>query len=412
MCLRTMSDSRDLKQNLTNTLSHGCQTTLVTCHSYISFASISRFQSANNMATESETRWMTQVSWLDAVLTLAGNRLSSRLFGFRCMGLVANWIMRGVITSSYLFGVYTDFVGRSSRFTSTSLAATSALIVGELLLLYFAFKRTQVKQLMKRLLETARPETVKRVQVVGCSSFIVIFTVMVTQEVLSCFAIKALVRDTWTTVRLTFQVLPTQMNQFFIVYPTLYLIVLRLASDADVAQLETMQHLVKIDARKLLTERKRTAALWQEFEQLFNVVPFMVIGILYLTIPGIIVGLRQDAQVHSPHLPYSLASFIIFHVIIVTQVLLLIFAVTRAQDRVREASERLIDKLQLQSCSSVEEASARHSLEKELRQQQPLTGCRMFTVDPSLLLSFAASVITFSVLLIQLQEPSSPMKSA
>ena len=287
------------------------------------------------------------------------------------------------------------------------------MVIGENLLLYFAFKRSRVKQLVKRLIRTARPETLKRIRLIGCCSFCCFCLVIVTQETLACFAVQTVFRDHWATLRAAIQMLPTQMHQFSIAYPTLYIVVLRLVADADVAQLETMMHRCSSTrARKLLTERFKTVALWQEFEQLFNIVPFMVMAILYHTIPGFIVGLIRDAQMKATHFPFLLAAYTIFHVVILTHVLLLVFSVTRAQNAVSQASERLIRQLQQQSCSSIEEASARHSLEQELRHPQSLTGWHMFTIDPSLLLSFAASVISFSVLLIQLQDHGSQARSA
>ena len=148
--------------------------------------------------------------------------------------------------------------------------------------------------------------------------------------------------------------------------------------------------------------------LTEEFEQMFNIIPFCIFGLLFITLPTIISGIKHDwINQKEDHLTYDAANYAMFHLITFTYILLMWLGACNSRRQVDKQRQQLMDQLQ---CISMAQGNRLQlqgidTLLSCMRQEQSfkLTGLRMFTLNESLMISFAASIITFSVLLIQLQ---------
>ena len=75
---------------------------------------------------------MDHLCYMDAMLTLAGNRLSSRICGIRQLGKISNWIIRIFIAVSSFVSVYLITINNipTEGLTPRQITALTSVILG------------------------------------------------------------------------------------------------------------------------------------------------------------------------------------------------------------------------------------------------------------------------------------------
>ena len=347
---------------------------------------------------------MEQLWLLDASLTLAGNRLSSRLFGIQGLGDKWNWISRLVITASLWVTAWMD-----AEASLSSRAVLDILSKGmiQIVLISFAVHRRSIQQMMQELISASTTEILTRVRCVTAILVAAHLVYMTAGAVMWGYSFCFTHSDLRSTlIRLAVN-LPSLAPSVILLFPAYYAVVLWMISKRDQRLLQDAARDAasgRLDARRRLKECKWMQRTIQLFDDCFNVVPLVVLGFVFISVPGVVIQARRDAADDSPVASYNKAVFVVFHVIVFADLLLLTIGVARFKGRVVEAVDELVDCLQELRHSD----SASQALEREVRrlQEQRLTGGYLFTLQPSLLLSFAGAVISYTVLVLQLHDSS------
>ena len=197
------------------------------------------------------------------------------------------------------------------------------------------------------------------------------------------------------------------LNQFAVFYPLLYLTCIRLLSAHEVKHIQKIKSLINSgmkDVISIMRQRNGVTSLKREFERLLSVVPFAMLGHMFITIPGGIINLTSSSksQVVSEWLQYTL-----FHGIVLVLIYQLVQTVTRCQEKVRDMISELILCIQEKSIKDPQTRGYQSLIDGLIMDQQfVFTGWYLFPIHRSIILSFVSSIITFSVLLIQLASNS------
>ena len=207
-----------------------------------------------------------------------------------------------------------------------------------------------------------------------------------------------------TLIALTIE-LPLCLNQFFVVYPSFYLCLLQLLTDYEVSQLRLMMKVdMSLDSgtgmKAMMSRRERVKEMKQEFESLLNFIPFTLFALPFSTIPGMVSGVTQERGLLSM---YSGLSYAATHTWIFLFIVLIVIRVSKARRETTHASAQVISLLQQRFTGRLHETGFQ-SLIEELRidQEFSFTGCSLFDIATRLIPPFCSSLVTMSVLLIQL----------
>ena len=345
--------------------------------------------------------------YMDVVLTLCGNRLSNKLFGYRRFGCLINFVIRIIIvgTVSKMVWEAVNNTDNGRRRTAYKITTTISLVTGVLIMFLFATKREKIRHLIKRTIMTT---SARHAKMIGICSVILVFSAVITFELMVFLAVFSSTGDLTSSMEKVIWLLPMQANQYLTTYPLCYVIVLKIITDFDVSISDKIRHEINskpVNPHQLLRLRKNVAQVREEFEQLFNFIPFVLFGILFITVPGVIATITRDSE-GGPrrHVAYTIIGYSLYHVLIFLQVGLLIYCVTEAKAKTNRAISALIDCIQEKQMSH-QNTKDFDALIDDLKLEQAFcfTGWNMFTIDKSLILSFLSSVISFSVLLIQLE---------
>ena len=341
---------------------------------------------------------MSSLPYLEALLTLTGNRLDNKLLGFRSMGVAGNWIIRVAITANFVYLMREKIlVGIQFKLQSMSL-----LSIGMIVLFMFARRRSRIEDLLRRL---SSQESCQSVKCLTMFSFLFAASLITFQIAINCTFIFLREGNVWNGLFRILIHLPYYLNEYIIHYPLFYIIVLKIFSYYEVQQLQRMKQEISTKAPfRVMNEIKRLSQIRSEFEQLFNFVPFVLFGVFFLTIPHAIISiLRSDIFTGFVIIGYTIQNscFLIVGI-------LLIHHVCTSRDKVNDVVTHLIEIIHRNHMSQLN-TNGYQALIDVLKSYADFsfTGWYLFTIDRSLVLTFVSSIITFSVLLIQL-EPSRP----
>lgn len=139
--------------------------------------------------------------------------------------------------------------------------------------------------------------------------------------------------------------------------------------------------------------------LKEQFERVLNIVPFIMLGQLFITIPCRILNIKNNETSQL----VQWIGYVSFHILILLPIYHMVQTVTRCRKSVRDKISELITVLQ-EKIVKGEQSQANQVLIEELRNGQEFvfTVWFLFPMDRTIILSFVSSIITFSVLLIQL----------
>lgn len=347
---------------------------------------------------------MTAYTCMDAILTFSGNRLSSRLFGFRKLGTICNFFMRSLILTASTTFVLSSLFHTSKNQTLDLLQSMTYLMSGLLATILFAIRRTQIKSLIQSI---ALEGTNDRIEKMALLFLIFKVATMALDYVATMLRLVMGERMAITQTMIAASSLIVHTNHYLINYPLVYVIVMRVLASSQVKELRTIRHLVGKKEPLVLTHCvKRVSAVRQEFERLLNFIPFTLFAVLFVSIPDAVTSIAKL----STTVPGSLVARFALHQVLQLQaaIILIIFLVVyyacKSKEEMDEAAAEVMDYLNERFHKNLETIGYQ-TLTQSLKEYQnfSFTGWTLFTIDRQLILTFLSSVISFSVLLIQLQ---------
>ena len=349
-----------------------------------------------------------RLSLLDSLLTLSGNRLSSRCFGRRRWGDLLNYVMRFLITlaTGEQLRLITLKV-MSQRYLPPSLLSSLAFIVTGLFnTCLFAFRRQDIKSLISRLQvdsDSRQTSTTRRLFACACAVVLLELTIDFT-------TIAAGSSNTAAAIRSAAVAIVAESNMFFVYYPILYVVVLQLLTRREVQRLESMERGILQEQAtpwKLMQEVQMLANARRDFDRLFNVVPFILLALPFLTLPTFVAsfsgrsgGASTISQVYDF---FGAVSFILPHTAIALSLLLLVRRSAAACDARDEQISRVVACIHERKLTRLYTEGWQplvHQMQQLQRLQLTVGG--MFPLEKSIILSFLSSLISISVLVIQL----------
>ena len=337
------------------------------------------------------------LSLLDVTLTLCGNRLSDRLFGSQRLASLVTSMTRLLQVLAVVYFAYENvsFFASGSDVTADDVSDIIMTSISSCMVAVVAVRRLPMKRLMRQLVVSqATEQLIKR----KCRWFLLMYVIGLITDV-SATILGYMTENAWTAVKRTLFLLPLLMNQFITVYPAFYLSVWQLLSDHEMMQMKFMCN-SDATANDMMARRRKVMKLKEQFESLFNFVPLVMFLLPFTTIPGMVADVSVNRGAQSVYYSFSYAAthtwMIIFIVLIVKQ----------ARDSHQQASQataNLISIIQQKYAGRLHETSMQ-SLIDQLRidQEFKLTGSSLFVVDTQLIPSFCSSLVTMSVLVIQL----------
>ena len=285
---------------------------------------------------------MEDLFYLDAMLTLAGNRMNSRIWGIRNLGRISNWIIRMLITVSTIIGMYLMWMNTVpvDGMTPQLITQLTGIILGLAATVWFAVKRRQIKKLINVIAENDL--YLNELNRKFLRALILISGGLLNNLVLHYLTIRSwrlsdLLTNTYFLISI-----PIVLNQFMAFYPLLYLTCIRLLTAYEVEHIQKIKSLINsgmIDVMHIIRQRNEVMSIKREFESLFNVVPFAMLGNMFITIPGgiIILTSLKKSQMVSDWLEYAL-----FHALVLVLIYQLVQTVSRCHEKVRDKTSDLI----------------------------------------------------------------------
>lgn len=341
---------------------------------------------------------MTHLKYLDILLLCAGNRLNARLFGIRNLGVVMNWVIRVLILCSD--GVVIHGILTNGGVTWFSVAKAFCNLPEPIVLMMYATRRSRIIGLLKKIQSSDSPSIRKS------SMKWLLFTSIFIAFQVACTARMYNARTPFQLIIWMLSVFPYQMNQSLIIYPVYYMVTLKVLTEKELDHLTNICKLVgrgSRDVNRMLDDVSNMRSIKEEFERLFNLVPFFAFGIMFVSIPSYLLSISHDLNSGKTNIFQQLISFGIFHIAVCIVVLFLVHCVSHVKETVNKSISDLIRDIQRRYIRDLHNTGYQ-SLIDELRMDQGFvfTGCNMFVIDRFILLSFLSSIISFSVLLIQL----------
>ena len=354
------------------------------------------------------------------LLMLAANRLEERMCGIRCLGSLFNFATRAILAAS-LVAVTIARPQEEVRTISPYAFATLAMIFsGALLLAVTAVRRRDVHHLMKRLRQLeADGESkarVHRLSVTAVAGVLLAIGSMLIDTFVTINVLGYMIPDPEQLACMVVMVSPILLNQYLVTLPFAYLLILSRLTRVTLSRLEAMIRLAasgaSVPVGVIAREEQRLLSMRLLFDRLLSFIPFCLLALPFLSVPGMLPRVLRDARnlATAPagqSFPYEAFSYSWSHGKLAVILILLVWTVCRSRDAMRERTEQLADGVQerLSDQGSVGEAAAMLALVQQLRtdaREISLTGCSAVVIDESLLIAFLSSLVSMSVLVIQL----------
>ena len=294
-------------------------------------------------------------------------------------------------------------------FTIAKLSDTLFVFGSFFLMILFACRRGQLFRFLHVITHAETSASVRRSSIV---SVIVLSCMFLLQEtvILVQFAESA---SSWSFgIKSALIAAPAQANNYLVIYPLYYILMIRILSEHEVKLLQQASDVIQDDggcSKRSLTYASsllyQCIAARHTFERLFNIIPFSVFGVLFFMIPSSIadVSITRRAQQMKSLADFQVMMYGTFHFAVLLLIVTLIHSVCRTKQQTQAAAQQLIH--------TITQANLTHSLtagqqslinDANAYRDMPFTGLFLFNVDTSLVLTFASSLITFTVLLCQL----------
>lgn len=338
---------------------------------------------------------------MDALLTLTGNRLDSRLLGVRRLGCLINWFMRLSQMACFvnLFSFPEEALGNKSRQDPFTMSAVANILIGELVVLLFALRRQRVKRLLANL--TIGFDLI-RVQRICITSWLILVIHVLTSLIITIDVLSSVLPWPLALLRIMIS-LPIYLNQFVIIYPAFYVSVMLLLTEHEVRHIQSIANMVTkgpasvialIEERRLLMKMKRV------FDDIFRFIPFVMFAMPFLTVPGYLSGIGKRASGQSE--ATKIIGYIAVHATIGLSIISMTATASWCKRQTDESANQLI--LCIYKRREREPRARLQALLEELMRDQAFafTGCGVFRVEKETLLSFASALISMSVLVNQL----------
>ena len=330
------------------------------------------------------------------VLTLSGVSLSSKTCGCRFMTLAVNWFLRIYFWLASLFIVIISTINLD-RFSLTTATLNIFFLTSLIIMIMFARRRRRIRRLIQTISSSDHSLTFKKMSACGLAIAVLAFSLNLTSGVHSVSSS----RDAWHTLFMTIVFVPVYLNNSIVNCTGYYVLVLRLVFEYEQRMLSTV-NTRKISYKSLIQKLDQIMLVRQEFEQLFNEIPFVVIAALFALVPAAVVNFMGSSEVHFGSTSTRIASFAVADAANIFATMLIVNSVcawkSQARSTVdhvkRRIREEFAEKLTTVCHSALMEAMSDHL-------EFNLTGWSLFAIDRSLLLSVLSSVITFSVLICQ-----------
>ena len=287
----------------------------------------------------------------DVLLTVTGIRLNSRLSGSRGLANRVSWMIRLVITASSIQAVVRlsmHLLIFPKAFHLKILQKISFHVIGLLMTYRFAFRRKQITRLMRLI---CCKETRSFVQTY--SRFALTFTIgmiifMTTADLLGSMSRT---HDLMTSLSGCLFNLPAWANNYVVVNPFYYILVLRILSRFERRLFSEMMqdasnHRQAIRSLQLMLHAR------QEFDAVFNVVPFSLFAALFVTIPPAVLYLTYLLNNASSQADMiKLGVCLVANSVIVTGILAIVRQVCRMQTEAAGMARRFIHSMRAASGS-------------------------------------------------------------
>ena len=348
---------------------------------------------------------MAEHTWLDVLLTMSGNRLSKSMLGIKNMGTVSNWIIRTAIVASYI--IKTAYLLMRRNIPLVEIFKHLVYFTAELIIVFvIAKRRTRIITFIKS--SACSPTSLTRI----CISSLIYLAVISLLHLVLEFA-YLMRRRNMTVIRLL--VLLGNMVHFicnyFICYPLFYIISLKMFSSYELRQTSAIRRQIlacNVHPVKLMKDMKQLSIMRNEFEQLFNIIPFILLSILFVDIPAALLDINNDKRnTDRIYLIIYICYYIVDTGLYFMLALFLVHNVSRSAERTYEAASELIEIIQDKNLIHLYSNGWQSVIDSlKLYQNFSFTGSKLFRIDHNLVLTFVSAIITFSVLLIQLQTSS------
>ena len=349
----------------------------------------------------------TRLGPLDCLLTLSGNRLSSRCFGHRRWGDYLNLVTRVVLilaTGEQLRRISLKIM-RHKNLPPLQLSVLAFVVAGLGNTCLFAFRRQDIKSLILRLLVNVEWRPTRWPLACACVALSVTLAIDVTVAVTGSSNAADLVISAAAMCL-------SDSNMFFVYHPILYVAVLQLFTRYEIQRLERMaQGILQEQSTpwKWMQEVQLLAHTRRRFDRLFNVVPFILLALPFLTLPTFVASLSRRSSGASAsdkvNGVFEALSFALPHAAIATSILFLVRSVEAAGDVRDEQISRVIACIHERKLTRLYTEGWQplvHQLQQLQRMQLTVGG--MFPLEKSVILSFLSSLISISVLVVQLLE--------
>ena len=344
----------------------------------------------------------------DVILTITGNRLNDKLLGSRVLALVVQWLMRVSVTASTVY-LAKNWLLASSTISMARLIDQSFVSCCFLHMLLFAWRRQRIRCFLQRISDLESEKSIRRISIVSCLIVVVSLSFQVTT---TAVIVAQTFGDATAGIRMALLGTPLNINNFFIIYPLYYLLVIKILTLFQVKRLSlirrSMMQALADDSgntiQRLSWQMQECVAAMQSFEQLFNVIPFTGCAFLFIMVPGSVAQVREGTKAKKQFMAdFQAVIGAIFHVVVITLILTIVRAACQAKQATSAAVKQVLQAIDQVSRDKAMTGDQR-SLVRELSdfRDMPFTGLFLFTIDGSLVLSFLSSLISFSVLLCQL----------
>lgn len=353
--------------------------------------------------TALNTVGMAGLDYLNALMTMSGNRFSRKLFGVHHLGDLLNWIMRIMITAST---IYTIFGAHQFTHEATIIGSIQDLcsVTASLSIIFVvAIRRKRIKLLVRQLLMHGLPESLERTSRYYLIVSVILIIAKTVIQPLSMFGRITLPE----AVLIVLTELPANLHQFMVRYSMCYIIMIKLLSHSELLTL----HKLRLDLNhsgmnlvKHIRIIRSLSVVREEFESLFSAIPFILFATCFMKIPAAVVDVKcNGTNEGTMTLLTFIAYYIVDDVVAYGFIMYLVYVVCRVNDDVRRSIKQLIDLIRDKHFLHMYTNGAQIMIESLKEYQEfSFTGAHLFQINSDLILAFLSSIITFSVLMIQL----------
>ena len=314
---------------------------------------------------------------LDAILTLSGNRLSGRLWGLR-IGAPINWINRILFVAMIFYYLFTHIImSEKTRPVIAIIQKVTYLCTGLVTLILVTCRRRKII----RLLETIDRDSVHAVRTFGMRCFaIAIGMFIVVSGVQLFFSITQ--QDHYMGLINFMVYVVYNANNYMLHYSLVYLIVLKIITDYAIRQIREMQNGITQPActARCLSQLKHLSFVQAEFERIFNFIPFVLFGVLFLTIPSAITEIMRHIRGAIP-VTFLVVFLLLHHVTMVLMIVLIVRNVCKSRESVAYEVTAAIEMIYRSDIGKLSTMS--QLLIDSLKSYRKLsfTGWYLFTID-------------------------------